>query len=140
MNEAPNGRLIAGRYRLISPVGEGGMATLWRAMDEQLEREVAVKILRPQFGADPGFSARFRNEARTAGSLTNPNVVQIYDFGTDAESGDQYIVMQLVDGQDLAAGPPRARRRSRSTRRWPSGSRWPTRSRPRISSGSSTAT
>ncbi len=103
MNETPNGRLIAGRYRLINPIGEGGMATLWRAMDEQLEREVAVKILRPQFGADPGFSARFRNEARSAGSLNNPNVVQIYDFGTDAEGGDQYIVMQLVDGKDLSA-------------------------------------
>jgi len=79
------------------------MATLWRAMDEQLEREVAVKILRPQFGADPGFAARFRNEARTAGSLSHPNIVQIYDFGTDAEAGEQYIVMQLVDGQDLAS-------------------------------------
>ncbi|HET6776704.1 MAG TPA: protein kinase, partial [Actinomycetota bacterium] len=97
------GRVIAGRYRLLGPVGEGGMATLWRAMDEQLEREVAVKILRPQFGADPGFSTRFRNEARAAGSLSHPNVVQVYDFGTDAEAGDQYIVMQLVDGEDLAA-------------------------------------
>lgn len=97
------GRVIAGRYRLIGPVGEGGMATLWRAMDEQLEREVAVKILRPQFGADPGFSTRFRNEARSAGSLSHPNVVQVYDFGTDAEAGDQYIVMQLVEGDDLAA-------------------------------------
>lgn len=97
------GRVIAGRYRLIGPVGEGGMATLWRAMDEQLEREVAVKILRPQFGADPGFATRFRNEARAAGSLSHPNVVQVYDFGTDADAGDQFIVMQLVDGQDLAA-------------------------------------
>jgi len=103
VNETPNGRVIGGRYRLMSPIGEGGMATLWRAMDEQLEREVAVKILRPQFGADPGFAARFRNEARTAGSLSHPNIVQIYDFGTDAEAGEQYIVMQLVDGQDLAS-------------------------------------
>ncbi len=95
-------RVIAGRYRLISAVGEGGMATVWRAMDEQLGREVAVKILRPQFGADPGFAARFRNEARAAGSLSHPSVVQVYDFGTDTESGDQYIVMQLVEGKDLA--------------------------------------
>ncbi len=102
MTSEPNGRMIAGRYRLISPEGEGGMATVWRAMDEQLEREVAVKILRPQFGADPGFAARFKNEARAAGSLSHPNIVQVYDFGTDTESGDQYIVMQLVDGQDLA--------------------------------------
>jgi serine/threonine protein kinase len=102
MTGETDGRVIAGRYRLISPEGEGGMATVWRAMDEQLEREVAVKILRPQFGADPGFAARFKNEARAAGSLSHPNIVQVYDFGTDAESGDQYIVMQLVEGQDLA--------------------------------------
>ena len=95
-------RVVAGRYRLIAIEGEGGMATVWRAMDEQLGREVAVKILRPQFGADPGFAARFRNEARAAGALSHPNVVQVYDFGTDVESGDQYIVMQLVEGQDLA--------------------------------------
>jgi serine/threonine-protein kinase len=98
-----NGRVIAGRYQLNTPVGEGGMATVWRAMDEQLGREVAVKILRPQFGADPGFAARFRNEARAAGALSHPNVVQVYDFGTDTDSGDQYIVMQLVDGEDLAS-------------------------------------
>ena len=103
MSQAAEGRVIAGRYRLIALVGEGGMATLWRAMDEQLEREVAVKILRPQFGADPGFAARFRNEARIAGSLSHPNIVQVYDFGTDQDGGDQYIVMQLVEGQDLAA-------------------------------------
>ena len=102
MTEQPGVRVIAGRYRLIAQEGEGGMATVWRAMDEQLEREVAVKILRPQFGADPGFATRFRNEARAAGALSHPNVVQVYDFGTDAESGDQYIVMQLVEGQDLA--------------------------------------
>jgi len=103
MRQAAEGRVIAGRYRLIALVGEGGMATLWRAMDEQLEREVAVKILRPQFGADPGFAARFRNEARIAGSLSHPNIVQVYDFGTDQDGGDQYIVMQLVEGHDLSA-------------------------------------
>jgi eukaryotic-like serine/threonine-protein kinase len=102
MTDQPGEHVIAGRYRLIAQEGEGGMATVWRAMDEQLEREVAVKILRPQFGADPGFATRFRNEARAAGALSHPNVVQVYDFGTDAESGDQYIVMQLVEGQDLA--------------------------------------
>ncbi|MGH9268704.1 MAG: protein kinase domain-containing protein, partial [Acidimicrobiales bacterium] len=96
-------RVIAGRYRLEAPVGEGGMATLWRAFDEQLDRVVAVKLLRPQFGADPGFAARFRNEARAAGSLAHPNVVPVYDYGTDPEHGDQYIVMQLVDGRDLAS-------------------------------------
>jgi serine/threonine-protein kinase len=97
------GRLIGGRYRVIAPLGEGGMATLWRAMDEQLDREVAVKLLRAQYGNDPGFAARFKQEARSAGSLSHPNIVSVYDYGTDAETGAQFIVMQLIDGEDLAA-------------------------------------
>ena len=79
------------------------MATLWRAMDEQLDREIALKLLRPQYGNDPGFAARFKQEARSAGSLSHPNIVSVYDYGTDAETGGQFIVMQLVDGEDLAA-------------------------------------
>ena len=96
------GRLIGGRYRLIAPLGEGGMATLWRAVDQQLDREVAVKLLRPQYSGDPGFAARFKQEARSAGSLAHPNIVSVYDYGTDPEDDAQFIVMQLVDGQDLA--------------------------------------
>src|ERR687896_543432 len=97
------GRLISGRYRLIAPLGEGGMATIWRAVDEQLDREVAVKLLRPQFSADPGFAARFKQEARAAGGLSHPNIVGVYDYGTDGPDGEQYIVMELVDGSDLSA-------------------------------------
>src|SRR5918996_1429201 len=97
------GRLISGRYRLIGPLGEGGMATIWRALDEQLDREVAVKILRPQFSSDPGFSARFKQEARAAGGLSHPNIVGVYDYGTDGADGEPYIVMELVHGSDLAA-------------------------------------
>lgn len=96
------GRLIAGRYRLIAPLGEGGMATIWRAIDEQLDREVAIKLLRTQYGNDPGFTARFKQEARSAGSLSHPNIVPVYDYGTDQADGTQYIVMQLVEGDDLA--------------------------------------
>ena len=98
------GRLINGRYRLIAPLGEGGMATLWRAVDEQLDREVAVKLLRPQYSADPGFARRFKQEARSAGSLAHPNIVTVYDYGQDGEdAATQYIAMQLVDGQDLSS-------------------------------------
>jgi serine/threonine protein kinase len=96
------GRMISGRYRLIAPLGEGGMATIWRAVDEQLDREVAVKLLREQFGSDAGFAARFRQEARAAGSLSHPNIVPVYDYGTDTD-GSQFIVMQLVEGDNLAA-------------------------------------
>lgn len=97
------GKLIGGRYRVIAPLGEGGMATLWRAMDEQLDREVAVKLLRPQFSNDAGFAARFKQEARSAGSLSHPNIVSVYDYGTDNDTGGQFIVMQLIEGDDLAA-------------------------------------
>jgi serine/threonine-protein kinase len=96
------GRLISGRYRLIAPLGEGGMATIWRAVDEQLDREVAVKLLRPQFSADPGFAARFKQEARAAGGLSHPSIVSVYDYGTDGDAGEQYIVMELVEGRDLS--------------------------------------
>ena len=96
------GRLISGRYRLIAPLGEGGMATIWRAVDEQLDREVAVKLLRPQFSADAGFAARFKQEARSAGGLSHPNIVSVYDYGTDGADGEQYIVMELIEGQDLS--------------------------------------
>ncbi len=97
------GRLISGRYRLIAPLGEGGMATIWRAVDEQLDREVAVKLLRPQFSSDAGFAARFKQEARSAGGLSHPNIVSVYDYGTDGVDGDQYIVMELVSGSDLSS-------------------------------------
>ena len=96
------GRLISGRYRLIAPLGDGGMATIWRAVDEQLDREVAVKLLRPQFSSDPGFAARFKLEARSAGGLSHPNIVSVYDYGTDGDDGDQFIVMELVEGRDLS--------------------------------------
>lgn len=96
------GRLISGRYRLIAPLGDGGMATIWRAVDEQLDREVAVKLLRPQFSSDPGFAARFKLEARSAGGLSHPNIVSVYDYGTDGQDGEQYIVMELVEGRDLS--------------------------------------
>jgi serine/threonine-protein kinase len=97
------GRLIGGRYRLIAPLGEGGMATIWRAVDEQLDREIAIKLLREQYGTDAGFAARFRQEARSAGSLSHPNIVPVYDYGTDDADGTQFIVMHLVEGDDLSS-------------------------------------
>ena len=67
---ADEGRLIAGRYRLVELLGQGGMATIYRARDAQLDRDVAVKLLRPEFGQDPDFLARFRDEARAAASTS----------------------------------------------------------------------
>ncbi len=94
------GRVLGDRYRLIELLGEGGMATIYRAHDRQLDRDVAVKLLRPQYGRDAGFIARFRQEAQSAASLNHPNVVNVYDYGTD-EAGP-FIVMELIDGENLA--------------------------------------
>ena len=94
------GDVLGGRYRLVELLGQGGMATIYRATDAQLGREVAVKVLHPEYGRDPDFVARFKQEAQAAASLSHPNIVGVYDFGTDAVG--PYIVMELVDGEDVA--------------------------------------
>ena len=94
------GTILGGRYRLVELLGQGGMATIFRAMDTQLGREVAVKLLRPEYLRDPDFSSRFRQEAQNAASLSHPNVVTVYDYGEDPSG--PYIVMEHVDGEDLA--------------------------------------
>ncbi|MCO5217673.1 MAG: protein kinase [Thermomicrobiales bacterium] len=91
--------ILADRYRLETPVGEGAHATTWRGWDEKLSRPVAVKILRAEVATDPQFVQRFRDEARVAASVRQGNVVDVYDFGQ--EQGVLYIVMQFVDGQTL---------------------------------------
>ncbi len=94
------GDVLGGRYRLVELLGQGGMATIFRATDAQLGREVAVKVLHPEYGRDPDFVARFRQEAQAAGSLSHPNIVSVFDFGSDDDG--PYIVMELVDGEDVA--------------------------------------
>jgi len=94
------GTILGGRYRLVELLGQGGMATIYRAADTQLGRDVAVKLLRPEYLRDPDFSSRFRQEAQNAASLNHPNVVSVYDYGEDPNG--PYIVMELVDGEDLA--------------------------------------
>jgi eukaryotic-like serine/threonine-protein kinase len=102
-----DGQLISGRYRLQAVLGRGGMATVWRGVDERLGRSVAVKLLDKADTADPAMVQRFDREARTAGSLTHPNIVAVYDVGRD--NGVPYLVMELIDGTSLAtllAGGP----------------------------------
>ncbi|MFJ6074865.1 serine/threonine-protein kinase [Streptomyces sp. NPDC093065] len=105
MSGEPDGeRVVAGRYRLLSPLGEGGMGTVWRARDEVLHREVAVKEVRAPAGL-PGADvrrmyARLEREAWAAARISHPNVVTVYDVATD---GDRpWIVMELVRGLSLA--------------------------------------
>ncbi|HEY8134454.1 MAG TPA: protein kinase, partial [Candidatus Limnocylindrales bacterium] len=94
------GQVLAGRYKLVELLGQGGMATIFRGHDTQLGRDVAVKVLRAEYGRDPAFVARFRQEAQSAAALSHPNVVQVFDYGMEA--GDPFIVMEMIDGGDLA--------------------------------------
>jgi len=95
------GELLKERYRLERPLGHGGMAAVWLGHDERLDRPVAVKVLSDTIASDPGFVARFRREARTAASLSHPNLVGVYDYSDEGER--PYLVMQFVPGENLAA-------------------------------------
>ena len=94
------GRILDGRYQLGSLLGVGGMASVYLATDRVLERQVAVKVLRPSDVQDPLFVERFRCEARAAARLSHPNIVAVFDSGSDAEQ--PYLVMEYVPGESLA--------------------------------------
>jgi serine/threonine-protein kinase len=93
---------IAGRYRLDERLGAGGMSTVYRARDNVLERQVAVKLLAEHLADDDGFVARFRREALAAARLIHPNVVQVYDSGLDTDAHRHFIVMEYVEGPTVA--------------------------------------
>ncbi|MGH2668273.1 MAG: protein kinase domain-containing protein, partial [bacterium] len=111
------GTRLAARYRLESRIDRGGMATVYKARDEILSRDVAVKVMHPSLADDPAFAERFRWEAQNAARLSHPNVVAVYDCGTALTGdtprppgmgdtprppgGEPYIVMELVDGTSL---------------------------------------
>ncbi len=95
-------QLLADRYRLERRLGVGGMATVQLAFDTRLERYVAVKLLAEHLAEDSSFVSRFKREALAAGKLVHPNIVQVFDFGSDKASGRQFIVMEYVDGQSCA--------------------------------------
>jgi serine/threonine protein kinase len=95
-----SGLKLSGRYALQERLGSGGMGEVWRGFDEQLDRPVAVKVLRDHI-ADPELVERFRREARIAARLQHPGITVVHDIGSD--NGQLYIVMELLDGRDLAA-------------------------------------
>ena len=103
------GMLLAGRYRLESRIAAGAVGEVWRAQDQVLGRPVAVKLLQQGYAGHPQTLARFRAEARHAGSLTHPGIAQVYDYGEAGPAGVPYLVLELVDGPSLAgvlaAGP-----------------------------------
>ncbi|MCE5167945.1 Stk1 family PASTA domain-containing Ser/Thr kinase [Paenibacillus profundus] len=93
------GTTLAGRYEIIARVGGGGMALVYKALDNLLNRYVAVKVLRQQFVHDEEFIRRFRREAQSAASLSHPNVVSIYDVGQEEDT--HFIVMEYIEGHNL---------------------------------------
>lgn len=95
-------QLISERYELGERLGLGGMSTVQLAFDRRLERYVAVKLLAEHLAEDHQFISRFRREALSAARLVHPNIVQVYDFGTDDASGRHFIVMEYIRGQSGA--------------------------------------
>jgi serine/threonine protein kinase len=95
-----SGRRLGGRYVLNRVLGHGGMAVVWLAIDERLDREVAVKVLSDTLTAEHDYRGRFRREAHVAAGLQHPNLVSVYDY----DAGDRpYLVMEYIEGGDLAA-------------------------------------
>jgi eukaryotic-like serine/threonine-protein kinase len=94
------GSLLKQRYRLQSLLGRGGMASVWLAYDQVLERDVAVKVLSDTIASDPGFLARFRREARLVAGLSHPNLIGIWDYAGGEER--PYLVMEYVPGENVA--------------------------------------
>jgi eukaryotic-like serine/threonine-protein kinase len=90
-----------GPYEILALLGAGGMGEVYRARDPRLRRDVALKILPPEFSSDPGRRARFEQEARATAALNHPNIVGVFDVGSEQDSF--YIVSELVSGETLEA-------------------------------------
>lgn len=91
--------VLSNRYQLLQTLGSGGTAVVYRARDLMLERQVAIKVLRPNFSKDDSFRDRFRQEARSAANISHPNIVTVHDFGLDHDR--LFIVMEFIPGTDL---------------------------------------
>ena len=94
------GQIIKDRYEILEVLGEGGMAFVYKAMDTQLERFVAIKTLKPNYVNQETFVERFRREAKTAANLNHPNIVQIFDWGIEEEP---FFVMEYIEGNTLTS-------------------------------------
>ena len=95
------GDVLGSRYEILQLLGEGGMGAVYKAMDRELDRPVALKLIRPQLASNPAILARFKQELLLAHQVTHKNVIRIYDFG-DAD-GVKFITMEYVEGEDLRA-------------------------------------
>ena len=93
------GMVLGDRYEIIEKIGTGGMSDVYRAKCHKLNRFVAVKVLKEEFTTDEEFIKRFNTEAQAAASLTHPNIVSVYDVGSEGDL--HYIVMELIKGKTL---------------------------------------
>ena len=93
------GMIVGDRYEVVSKIGTGGMANVYKAKDHKLNRFVAMKVLKQEFREDTTFIKKFKTEAQSAAGLTHPNIVNVFDVGED--EGVHYIVMELVEGITL---------------------------------------
>ena len=96
-----SGRTVAGRYRVVGMLGEGGIGKVYEAEQIGLDRQVAVKVIQPKRRNDPVTTQRFLREARAAGRISSPHVVTLFDCGTDDGTGELYIAMEMLLGQSL---------------------------------------
>ena len=101
------GRVLGGRYRLVAAVGTGASATVYQADDVQLRRRVAVKVLHPSLAEDAAFLRRFQSEAQAAAALSHPNIMAIFDWGTDGPV--PYLVLEYLGGGSLRSMLDRGR-------------------------------
>src|SRR5215210_1146066 len=100
VNRLEPGLVLSDRYRLERRVASGGMADVWAARDEVLQRHVAVKVMRPDPGHEELFALRFRDEALHSASLIHTNIATLFDYGEDQDLA--FLVMELVDGKPLS--------------------------------------
>jgi TonB family protein len=101
LDEMMIGRVLAGRYRLLSKIGQGGMGAVYKGEHVKMNRSTAIKVLTSDLSSNPEFVARFEREAEMASRIEHPNAVSIYDFG-EAEGGLVYLAMEFLDGQSLS--------------------------------------
>jgi len=109
-----------GHYRIVEKIGEGGMGEVYRAHDERLDRDVAIKVLPASVAQDPERIARFEREAKAVAALSHPNILEIFDF--DAEGDVTYAVTELLEGETLREHLQKSHGAMRWTRVWEIGS------------------
>jgi serine/threonine-protein kinase len=104
VNRLTPGFVLGERYELVERIASGGMADVWSGTDSVLQRQVAIKVMRPDHGHEELFAARFRDEAVHAAGLMHTNIATVFDYGEDGDEGElAYLVMELVEGEPLSA-------------------------------------